>query len=89
MFALTVNLEALADLVSVGTLSVFLMVALACLWRRYVPHGEVPSIATAVKLAAMTAISIALSANFTGRGPDIVTAVLSGASACSSATWLG
>jgi basic amino acid/polyamine antiporter, APA family len=79
IFALTVDLEALADLVSVGTLSVFLMVSLACLWRRFVPHGEAPSIAIAIKLSAMTIISIALSANFSAKGPDILTAGLCGA----------
>lgn len=88
IFALTVDLEALADLVSVGTLSVFFMVSLACLWRRYVPHGENPSTAIAIKLSAMTIISIALSTNyFSANGPDVPTAVLCGACCTPVALW--
>lgn len=78
-FAVAVDLEALSDLVSVGTLSVFLMVALASLWRRYVPHGEAPHARIVIKLSAMVVLSVAVSACFTAGGPPAATLSLGGA----------
>jgi amino acid transporter len=78
-FALFVDLEALADLVSVGALSAFFLVSLACLWRRFVPHGELPHWSAPVKIAGMVAASIGLSAMYTSRGPAWLTLAFFGA----------
>ena len=79
LFALLVDLEALADLVSVGALTVFFLVSLACLWRRYVPLGELPVAASPALIMGMTAASIGLSASYSAHGPEWLTLAFCGA----------
>jgi amino acid transporter len=81
LFALLVDLEALADLVSIGALTVFFLVALACLWRRYVPHGHAPGCRFAAEVALMLVASAGLSVSYTASGPHWLTLTFSGVTA--------
>lgn len=61
LLALFVNLESLAELVSVGTLFVFFCVCAGCLRRRYYEHGRSAPGPLITRLAVMTLLNIGAS----------------------------
>lgn len=79
--ALLVDLEVLADLVSVGILSAFLFVATACIWRRYAGTGvgNASSWGLAAHVAAIAAASLAISVAFAAEAPTWLVAIAGGA----------
>lgn len=66
LLALLVDLEALAELVSIGTLFVFFAVAAGTVWRRCVEPGGAPDQATkaAGRLGSVIAASLGASTAF-------------------------
>lgn len=70
--ALLVDLEVLADLVSVGILSCFLLVAAACIWRRYAGNGadHAAGWGLVTHLSTIVAASLAISVVFAAEGPS-------------------
>ncbi|KAK9811336.1 hypothetical protein WJX72_002052 [[Myrmecia] bisecta] len=69
LLALLVDLEALAELVSIGTLFVFCMVSAGGLWRRYYAPGATRLAPLALALLSVVGLSIALSASYTFEAP--------------------
>ena len=68
-FALLVDLDVLADMVSIGTLFVFFLVSLACLWKRYqAPHAPVDKVVF-IKVGAVVFFSCSLSFCYSYNGP--------------------
>ena len=65
-----------------GALTVFFLVALACLWRRYVPHGKAPSRTVAAAVTMMLGCSVGLSVSYTAFGPWWLTASFAGELKC-------
>lgn len=82
--ALLVDLEVLADLVSVGILVCFLLVCAAAIWRRYTPpHAEFvgrdAQWGLSGNVSAIVATALATSAAYVGRAPAWICAVCFGA----------
>ena len=77
--AALIDLEALADLVSIGALTVFYLVAVACLWRRYVARGQRPRLRVLLSILALLALSTALSGLFAAQAPTFAVLACAGA----------
>ena len=73
--ALLVDLDILADLVSIGTLFVFLMVSLACLWKRYQTRDQPVRMSLTAKTASLLISSAVLSFNYTCNGHEAMSYV--------------
>lgn len=74
--ALLVDINALAQLVSIGTLFVFYMVSAGVLQRRYYEPGSLKIWPLFSRLIASTVLSIAFTISFRLRGPVAVTVIL-------------
>lgn len=77
--ALLVDLEALADLVSVGILACFLLVAAATLWRRYAGSPSGGGWGLVVNLVGLVAAAAATSAGYVARAPAWIPTAFLGA----------
>jgi len=66
--ALLVDLDILADMVSICALFVFLLVSMAALWMRYQTPGAPITFSRVGKMCALVGSSVALPFNYTYRG---------------------
>ncbi|EIE21064.1 amino acid transporter [Coccomyxa subellipsoidea C-169] len=77
LLAVLVDLEVLAELVSIGTLFAFFAVSAGLIWRRYTGSGQSPENApeTGKRLGAVVALSLGLSISYIAGGPEWLVAV--------------
>eukprot|EP00892_Ulva_mutabilis_P003914 jgi/Ulvmu1/1895/UM012_0053.1 len=78
---LVVDLEVLADLVSAGLLTCFLLVAAACLWRRYAGPStqQAAGWGLVAQLAAVVGAALGVAVAFAAQAPALVVWVFVGA----------
>ena len=69
IMAMLIELETLADLVSIGTLAVFFLVATACVWRRYQPREAQIRPLLLAKVMSVVVLATALSISYSADAP--------------------
>lgn len=84
LIAVVVDLEALADLVSIGALAVFYTVAVACIYRRYACLGVSPPALLCMRLLCLTCAAAGASLTYVLEGPAVISLACAGADAQAS-----